>query len=206
MAITYSLHKINSPDIFGFSEEEYSKFKFGDGGVSAKFGEKLARGFIKDMLEKTYDGTQLVVVSSPYAYIPTATHALKNYFVYELNKWLAQHDYRVVEQTKIHRCITYSQDYGELDAEERMNLISNDAFYMDKKYLKNKVVIFIDDIRITGSHERVIRNMIKKMKIKSDYYLLYFAQLVNDSIHPNIENYLDYLHLHNNYPQSHRHS
>lgn len=189
---TYSLHKIHTSTSFGFDAGDYSRFKFGDGLVSAQFGTDLAEGFIRDVLSKGDIQQQIVVISSPYAFIPTATFAMKDHFVYRLNRWLAENDRPVVQQTKVHRTITYKEDYGELDAAQRMSLIGNDSFHIDAEFLKGKTLLFLDDIKITGSHERMISKMIKQYNLHNDIYMLYFAELANPAIHPNIENYLNY--------------
>lgn len=192
MNATWSLHHIDNPTQFGFCPDSYSRFKFGDDAVSRKFGTALADGFIKNQLTGKPVSQQIVVISSPYSFIPTATFAMKTWFVYELNRWLAQHGYPVVQETKVHRTITYKEDYGELNAEQRMNLIGNDSFHIDKDFLTNKTLIFLDDIKITGSHERMIMKMVKAYGLSNDIYMLYFAELVNQNIHPNIENFLNY--------------
>ncbi len=188
----YSLHKIYDQEKLSFSDIEYSKFKFGDGLIAEKFGRELAHNFIQNELSNHYDGKQLVVVSSPYSFIPTATFYMKNYFVFELNKWLAANSFSVVQETKIHRSTSYHDDYGALDEDQRMSLIGNDSFYLDKDFVADKVIIFLDDIRITGSHERVITKMISTLNLENNYYLLYFAELVNNLIHPKIENHLNF--------------
>ena len=192
MQTRYSLHKIDNTENFGFSPSDYSKFKYGDDKVSEQYGYDLAKGFIANILSQQINSKQIVVISSPYSFIPTATFAMKNYFVYELNKWLAANNLPVVQETKIHRTITYKEDYGGLSAADRMKLISNDHFHIDKSFLENKTLIFLDDIRITGSHERMITKMLEEFDIKNDAYLLYFAELINDFINPNFENYLNY--------------
>lgn len=189
---TYSLHKIESVDRFGFNPNEYSRFKFGDNLIAKKFGTALANGFIEDFLEDSAITDQIIVISSPYCFIPTATFAMKNYFVYQLNHWLAEHNKPVVQEAKIHRTITYKEDYGELDAAERLKLIGNDSFHIDKDFLKEKVLFFLDDIKITGSHEKMILKMVKEYGLENNVIMLYFAELVNDGIHPNFENILNY--------------
>jgi hypothetical protein len=189
---SYSLHKISSSDNLSFSKIEYSKFKFGDAAIAEIFGKELAKNFIKDVLTNYYNGEQLIVVSSPYSFIPTATFYMKNYFNYEVNKWLVYNNYPVVQETKIHRSTSYSEDYGQLNSIERMNLIGNDIFYIDKKFIENKIILFLDDVRITGSHETMIKKMLNRLEIPNKYFLLYFAELVNDAIPPSIENELNY--------------
>lgn len=189
---TYSLHKITSRESFGFSEADYSRFKFGDDSVAASFGSALALGFIRDVLTGNNDDRQMVVISSPYSFIPTATFAMKNYFVFQLNRWLVENNRPVVQEAKVHRTITYKEDYGALDAEQRMSLISNDSFHIDAAFLKDKVLVFLDDIKITGSHERMISKMITEYSLQNDVYMLYFAELTNKEVHPDIENQLNY--------------
>ena len=192
MNTTYSLHHINNAQAFGFNPDDYSRFKFGDDAVAKYFGAHLADGFIRDYLAENPIKQQVVVISSPYSFIPTATFAMKNWFVARLNRWLARHSYPVVQETKVHRTITYKEDYGELDAEQRMNLIGNDSFHIDKDFLQGKTLIFLDDIKITGSHERMIMKMVGEYGLSNDIFMLYFAELVNKNIHPNIENHLNY--------------
>lgn len=194
---SYSLHKIDNATRFGFSADDYSRFKFGDDLVAKSFGKSLANGFIKDFLEDSKINEQIVVISSPYCFIPTATFAMKNYFVNQLNHWLAENNLTVVQEAKIHRTITYKEDYGELNAEDRLKLIGNDSFHIDKDFLKDKVLFFLDDIKITGSHEKMILKMVKEYGLKNNIFMLYFAELINNEIHPNIENHLNYHYIKN---------
>lgn len=195
MQQTYSLHKINSADNFGFSPTKYSKFKYGDDSIAKEFGNALAEGFIDNYLSVNPIIKQIVVISSPYAFIPTATFGMKNYFVFRLNRWLAENILPVVQETKVTRSITYKEDYGDLDEAQRLSLIGNDTFQIDKEFLKDKVLIFLDDIRITGSHERMITKMLKEYNVENETHLLYFAELINRNIHPNIENFLNYYYV-----------
>jgi len=192
MQIRYSLHKIKNAGKFSFNPADYSRFKFGDDAVAESFGTALAKGFIKEHLQSRTIQDEIVIISSPYSFIPTATYAMKNYFAYELNKWLAENGLPVVQETKIHRTITYKEDYGELNAAERINLISNDRFHIDKSFLQSKTLVFLDDIIITGGHERMIKRMIEEFDLDNEIFLVYFAELANEKIHPNIENTLNY--------------
>jgi len=192
MKTIYSLHKIDNTENFSFRPAEYSRFKFGDETIADNFGTTLAVGFIDNFMERHPINNQIVVISSPYAFIPTATFAMKNYFVYKLNAWLAENNQTVVQEAKVYRAVTYKEDYGSLSAEERINLISNDSFHIDKSFLLDKTLLFLDDIKITGSHERLITKMINENELLNDTYFLYFAELINHCIHPNIENYLNY--------------
>ncbi|TDX00607.1 phosphoribosyltransferase family protein [Dinghuibacter silviterrae] len=190
MSTSYALHKIKNEHHFGFDPDDYSRFKFGDEVVARAFGFDLAEGFIRAH-GASLKG-QVVVVPSPYSFIPTATFAMKNYFVFRLNRYLADRGLPVVQETKVHRTVTYKEDYGGLSADERIALIGNDAFHIDRAFLEGKTVLFLDDIRITGGHERMILKMVREYGLQEPLFLLYFAELVNPDIPPTIENFLNY--------------
>ncbi len=192
---SYSLHKIRSESNIPFNPIEYSKFKFGDKTIAKKFGFALAKGFINDYLKLNPISNQIVIYSSPYSFIPTATYAMKDYFIQKLNCYLVNAGHDVVQENKIHRTITYKEDYGGLSAEERMALIGNDGFHIDKSFIEGKTIIFLDDIKITGSHERVIERMANQFELTNDRIFLYFAELANMEINPNIENKLNYAYV-----------
>lgn len=192
----YSRQEIYHPDELDFDPDDFSRFKYGDDLVARRFGTELAEGFIESHLKNTTVATtQMVVLSSPYSFIPTATFAMKNHFVSVLNRWLVDHDFPVVQEAKVHRTITYKDDYGALDAAQRMALIGNDIFEIDKRFLEGKVLLFLDDIRITGSHERVILKMAKEYEMENDVFMLYYAELLNKDIHPKFENHLNYYYV-----------
>ncbi len=192
MRTTFSLHKIDNADSFSFRPADYSVFKYGDNATAEIFGTALAKGFIRHHGQAFRREQQIVVISSPYAFIPTATFAMKNYFVFEINRWLAENNLPVVQETKVNRLVTYKEDYGELNAQQRIELIGNDVFHIDSTFVKDKILLFLDDIRITGSHEKMITKMLGEFGLENEIYLLYFAELTNTAIHPNIENYLNY--------------
>lgn len=175
---------------------EYSKFKFGSKSIARKFGEQLAQRFLKLYIDEgrkdIFTNKQIVVLSSPYSFIPTATFAMKDYFIREVNNTLVEYGLPVIQETKIHRTITYKDDYGELNAEQRHSLIQGDSFHIDKEFVKGKLCIFLDDIIITGSHQRVIERMIGEYNLDIEFMFLYYAALVDSRTQPQIENYLNY--------------
>jgi hypothetical protein len=192
MKDVFSLHRIVDANEFSFDPAAYSRFKFGDGAAADAFGTALANGFITTHGEALLKSEQLVILPSPYTAIPTASYYLTLSFSKVLNRFLCMNGRNPVETSKIHRFKTYSIDYGALDMQSRKALIINDKYHLDREFLRNKTLIFTDDIRITGSHELIIRNLMQRYELDNDAYFLYYAQLHNMDIHPNIENKLNY--------------
>jgi hypothetical protein len=192
MYTVFSRHLIHNIDHIPFSAADYSKFKFGDGHVAKAFGKELAFHFLQQHGDALLYEEAIVFVPSPYNAIPTASNALSIFFRDEVNAFLYKHQKKALLQSKIHRYKTYSVDYGNLTFEERMALISTDTYHLDKDFLEGRMVLFIDDIKITGSHELIIKKQIEQAKISGNFMFLYFAQLTDDSIPANFENYLNY--------------
>ncbi|MDR2041690.1 MAG: phosphoribosyltransferase family protein [Tannerella sp.] len=195
MMIHFSLHQIQSPDEFEFVPGDYSKFKHGAENIAQEYGYALADGFTARCLSSHYRGEPVVVLSSAYSHIPTASFYMKNYFVDKLNDYLFDRGYPVAEEAKIYRTVSYREDYGKMSAEQRYNLIKGDTFYVDREFLKGKWLLFLDDIKITGTHERIILNMLNQHDLSNTCYLLYFAELTDKSIPPDIENRLNYAYV-----------
>jgi hypothetical protein len=196
MKDVYALHNIVDDAQFPFDPAAYSRFKFGDGAAAEAFGAALAEGFIAAHGNRLSENDQLVVLPSPYTSIPTASYHMTTAFIKVLNRYLCRRGCNPAESAKIHRYKTYSIDYGELDMESRKALIINDKYHLDREFLLGKTLIFTDDIRITGSHELIIRNLQQRFQLDNTAYFLYYAQLQNKDIHPNIENKLNYYSVH----------
>ncbi|WP_118975171.1 phosphoribosyltransferase family protein [Taibaiella koreensis] len=188
----FSRHHIDDPGQIPFDAAAYSKFKFGDGDIARAFGQELGRHFVELHGDALLAEENIVFVPSPYHAIPTASNALSLFFRDEVNRFLFRHQRKSLLQSKIHRYKTYTVDYGNLDFEERMRLISSDTYHLDKHFLEGRMVLFIDDIKITGSHEQIIRQQLEREEIKGRFVFVYYAQLMNKAIPPNFENYLNY--------------
>lgn len=195
MYSVFSKYHIHQPDALPFSASDYSKFKFGDGGIAKAFGQELAKAFLLAHGDALLQEEDIVFVPSPYNAIPTASNALSVFFRDEVNMFLFKHKRKSLLQSKIHRYKTYSVDYGNLDFEERLALISSDTYHLDKKFLENRMVLFIDDIKITGSHEFIIKKQIEQEQISGRFMFVYLAQLENNAIPANFENYLNYFEI-----------
>lgn len=194
--LTHSTHLIYDEKNLPFSAVDYSLFKYGSKTVASKFGEELANSFIKsrsffDIVDK-HRNKQLVVTVSPYEFIPTATYALKHSFIRILNDKLIDLDMLPVQEVKVYRKASYViEDYAKMDESFRNAKISNETFYIDAEFIKGKVVLFIDDIFITGGHEKRIRSMITDKNLEIDYCFMYYAKLMNKSIDSAIESRLN---------------
>lgn len=194
-------NSFNSIDDIQINPIEYSKFKHGSKSCARKFGKELAISFQDTMTQEIkyiLENSEIVVSSAPYKYIPVASTALKDYFLSEFMLWCATEYGKTPADLKIFRGHSYNEDYGAMTVEQRDKAISSDSFWIDSEFIKNKTLILIDDIRITGSHERRMENLLESVGFDGNVIYLYYSHLNVDSVvHPNIENVLNYAFVQN---------
>lgn len=195
MNLNYSLYKITDQHNCPFSESEYSKFKFGDSALAKKFADELFEGFISEHKELILSHDDVVILPSPYHSIPTASNYLSFHFKTRMNAFLYEHHKKALVESKIYRNQTYTTDYGNLDYSERVRLIANDTYYIDRNFINGKLCLFMDDIKITGSHEHIVKKILAQYNVEGNFVFMYFAELLNKEIHPNIENYYNYFYV-----------
>lgn len=197
MNTDYSLHKITEKNNCPFSEADYSKFKFGDTAIAKKFAKDLFEGFIETHADLILQHEEIVILPSPYLSIPTASNCLSFYFKTFLNAFLFENNKKALKESKIYRNQTYVTDYGNLDYYDRVKLISNDTYYIDKNIVDGRLCLFMDDIKITGSHEFIVKKILNEYNVQGHFVFIYFAELLNKDIHPNIENHYNYFYVKN---------
>ena len=193
-----ALHSIIDVDNPPFNYSEYSRFKFGDNLISKTYAKDLFDYFItkSNNFNLLREFKKIYIYSSPYNYIPTSSFYLTQNFFNLLDNYLIDKGIRVeLVFGKINRLQTYTQDYGALSAEERYNLIKNDTYSFVDVPPENSLSIFIDDISITGTHQRVIENLILENNISCHYCFLYYAKLENNKIPSSFENKLNYAYV-----------
>ncbi|QMW05340.1 phosphoribosyltransferase family protein [Spirosoma foliorum] len=186
----FAAHYFTTQNDIPFCPDQYSRFKFGSNELAKQFGYELAQKFF-DKHADLLLSNKVVVFASPYNFVQNAASIMANHFVHKLNRLLVNANGQHVETSVIHRRVTYVNDYGFLSKEKRKSLISNDTFYLNKKFIKGKVLLFLDDIRITGTHEDKLIELIQAEKLTNNCMFLYYAELLGDSVGADIEAYLN---------------
>jgi FMN phosphatase YigB (HAD superfamily) len=198
-----ALHVITDSKNLTFSSNDYSKFKFGSSSIAIRFGSELFkyfRTFHLDRLILCCD--KIIVYSSPYTKVPTSSYFLTHSFYASLEQYLSDKNINDVKLQlgKIERCQTYTDDYGSMTADERLNLIQDDTYKFIDVPSTNNLCIFIDDISVTGTHQMVIEKLLDSYNVQNANFFLYFAKLSNLSINPSFENCLNYSYI-NEFPK-----
>ncbi len=179
MELKYNSHFVHSFTEIDvpFNMESFSEFKYGNIDIAKEMAFELVKLFKVRILDKHFN-KRFIIYSSPYSKIPTSSLFLSQYFIEILQSDYPDIDFNL---EKIERNNTYSQDYGLMTAEQRFQLISKDTYSINNLPDKEAILIFIDDVSITGTHQRVIENLIFENSIENDLVFLYYAKLINNS-------------------------
>jgi len=167
----------------------YSKFKHGSKTQARKFGKDVAK--ICEFEERT----NLIFYPAPFNNIHTASSAFKDYLLSYCTKQFINKNISI-KQGKVNRVYSYDDDYGLMNKEDRKKAISSDLFHIDKKFiLENDTLVFIDDIKITGSHEERIKELLARENIKNNVLYIYIAEYTGNN--PEIEHELNHKFVNN---------
>lgn len=184
----FSLYIFSSKNDLNFCQTQYSQLKYGSDIAARKFGKDLADKFFEQHYDKLLSNN-CVVIPSPYNHVQNAASVLTKHFVNQLNQLLVGVNGNVVETTIIHRKVNYTMDYGFLQQDQREHLINNDAFYFNEQFINDKFLIFVDDIKITGAHERRMIRLLNDTNSQNDCAFVYIANY--DGVDPTIEAFLN---------------
>lgn len=170
-----AVHHFRTLDELQFNPVDYSRLKFGSDIVAKQFGYELADAVFAAYSEVLI-ANQCVVIPSPYNYVQNAASVMARHMTDRLNHLLAQTNGGCVEWSVIHRKVSYTVDYGYLPKEKRRALIDNDEFYFNDQFVDGKVLLFVDDIYITGTHEEKLREIMDKAGRNNRSFFLYYGQ------------------------------
>lgn len=174
--IVFPAFKFDSIENAGFNVRGYSLLKFGSVGYADAMGQELAFRFFAE--HKTLIlSEKLIVIPSPYNYVENAATLMTGFFFKYLNRLIYEVNGKPAEYTTIQRKVSYTADYGFLSKEDRKGLLNNDEFYMNREYMLGKTIVFVDDVKITGTHEDKLKELIQQVGLADrGHFFLYYAQ------------------------------
>lgn len=189
-----SAHKITSTNEFTFDPSLYSKFKYGCASSAIAMAEEMVVSLLE--YDKKYnlidEDTEIVIVPSAYRTVPSAATFLADNMRLMLNWHFHNKGLNPVSTAKMNRETVYEGDYGKLTASDRQEVLSKETLTLNGSAVKGKLVLFVDDIRITGTHEALIEKMMydNNCYTSNNYMYIYYAATV-PSIPANIEDMLN---------------
>lgn len=192
----YWLSKYHIQDIstLEFAPEEYSRFKYWSKWIAEKYGVELANIFTTKVttIYKQSVPTMLAF-SSPRVWLPTASDALMKVLISRVNKnFELIHGISPMREWIIKKEKSHIGDYSSMWKEWRDSMLTSDCFDMNPAMIQDSdIVISVDDIKITWSHEQRIREVLQRYNIQNDVFYLTYAELSDPNADPSIEWFLN---------------
>jgi orotate phosphoribosyltransferase len=144
----------------------YSEFKYGRRDLAEYYGGLIAEVLISHLSEILHEGEEVVVMGTPYKRLPNAARMLA----------ITAENY--LRLAGLPTCYTYiyqhrlaGGDYGKLDSAARDRRNQLKKRFIDAEDFEGRHVVVIDDVRITGSIERSIFELLKDMPILSSTFV-----------------------------------
>lgn len=179
------MHSVYSSFVFNdlksskFDAGEYSRMKFGHDKAAKNIGYALAESFYSTHQHSLWK-RQCVILPSPFNVIPNAAAIVTHHCMNRLNHLLRDLDVNNVEFSVLRRKLTFTKDYSFMTKEERVELISGDKIFFNKDFLKGKTLLILDDVKITGTNEEMLRRSIAENKIDNDVIFMYYAEYTGE--------------------------
>jgi hypothetical protein len=157
---SFSLYQL-SPTSSGYYDQDrhlfdarrYSQFKYGCHVSARIYADKITERLLRDYAH--WRNEQVIVCASAYKVAPTAAEAIA-LLVYES----LQYYFPLLQKVKIGRETVFANDYGAIPAADRFSLMNRNTLTIDGHVFRHKKLILVDDLRVTGAHERKLTDTI----------------------------------------------
>lgn len=186
----YATHSFGSVLQTTFDAAAYSRMKFGSGSDARVLGYEMAEDFARHYWSFVTE-RQAVVVPAPTTSVAVAATLLGWHFHNRLNHLLDQRGHAPVQWDHVHRAVTYNDNYAQLCLAERQRLLEDDERHVNVSFLTGKNLIFVDDVRITGTHEVKLAQMLRQAGLEQDTVFAAFAEYTGSE--PSVEHELNHV-------------
>lgn len=185
----YSTHSFCSVQQAPFDTAAYSRMKFGSGTDARVLGYQMAEDFAAKHWSML-TGNPVVVIPAPTTSVAVAATLLGWHFHNRLNSLLDSAGYSPVQWDHVHRAVTYNDNYAQLSLAERQRLLADDERHVNVSFLRGKHLVFVDDVRITGTHEVKLMQMLQEVGLTQPVVFAAFASYTGTE--PSVEHELNH--------------
>lgn len=173
-----------------YCQEAYSSFKYGDGYLAEQYGRQLADLVFKQRPELA-DQDTVYVTSSAYKVAPPASYSLMEPFCQAAGQMMSDQGSDLkLKIFKIDRANVAPGDYATMNLAGREAIIQGNGSSIEADIdLGGRSVIVLDDVYVTGSHEKSLARILAPEQ-PSDAYFGYILK-VAPGANPKVESDLN---------------
>lgn len=160
-------------DCLPFSPVRYSRYKYGSMAAAEDFAQALGTAFGERHPELAR-APRLLMASSPYAHVPAAATTLARRLQPRLNAARARYGLAAAPLLQVDRVRLSAGDYGVLSARARSRLMAGNALSFRRfaaAQLRDAHLLIVDDVRVTGAHQRCVMRATEKLPIAARTFL-----------------------------------
>lgn len=174
-----------------FDRVAYSRFKYGLLPPASRYGAGLAALIVEELFELAGDDP-IIIVSAPYKYLPTASHAIAHSLLQELSHCAVLDGREPPVLLPLHKARTGDASYAKSSQADRLKTVANLGLHIDESCVPGSHVLVVDDIRITGAAQQATAGYLEPLMPASIWYL-HAARLPQDigTAHPGLEDQLN---------------
>ena len=162
-------------NLHDFETKMYSRMKYGDPVATKRIALHLASAITNHpFVQKLIISEEpILITSSAFGVIPTASYSVAREVTKLLQSLDVKHD-----RIKFERGGDFATNhYGTMTADERSAAMKKRQIFLsktDKEKIKNKHVLIIDDISVTGSHEKKLHQLLSESGAKDWIFAYYY--------------------------------
>jgi len=170
-------HSFASIETAAFNVEDFSRLKFGSERIARIYAAELVRRtLVSPALMALITERPCVIIAAPATTVPVSATRLAWRYRELLNHQLVKRGANPVEWTHIHRDVHYNHDYSSLDEAARRELLTEKGRFINRDYIEGKNLLFIDDVRITGTHEEKLEHLLASIGAENDRAYVAYAR------------------------------
>lgn len=175
----FAVHDFKNLDTASFDLQDYSALKFGSDRVARLFGYQMGDKFYNEYHDILINN-RCIIIPSAFNVVEIAATILARHFNNRLNDLLSLEGHNIVDWTTMHRSMSYITDYCLMSKEERKRMLSGDKLYINRDFIEGKMLIFVDDITITGAHENKVNGFLEELGLTNQHIFCYYARYQGD--------------------------
>jgi hypothetical protein len=164
MELTVTNGQVHSTDERPFDPEAFSCFKYGWLPPARAYAHELAACIAPRLLNMP--NRPIIVVSAPYKFLPTASHAIAQCLVTELESRGLK-----PELLPFHKSRPGNSTYAQSSEADRLAELATLGLKIDESRIRGSIVLVVDDIRMTGTAELVTAKFLEPLEPHAIWYL-----------------------------------
>ncbi len=171
----FAVHNFENLHSASLNIRNYSALKFGSDRVARLFGYEMADKFYEEHYH-TLIHNKCVIVPSAFNVVKIASTILAHHFMNRLNDLLTRNGHDIVNWSTMHRSMSYVSDYCTMSKDRRQEMLKGDTLYINRDFIEDKVLLFVDDATISGAHEEKMEDFLRESEINNPHIFCYYVR------------------------------